>query len=132
MKLNSEIENIILKANLRTNMDIMVTDDEKIVYYIGNTDKCKKYIYTKLSEELKKMSDKNINEIKFLEEEETVNIIENEGEKYTNQAIYTVHEEGKFERFIIFNKEGSKFDDGDRLIINSTIYLINKYLLDCE
>ena len=132
MKLNAEIENIILKANMRTNMDIVVTDDEKIIYYIGNTDNCKKYLYTEVSKELKRLMKIHLEEIKFLKKDETLELIQEESEKYINQAIYGIYEKNKFDKFIIFNKSESEFDDNDRFIINSIIYLIEKYLVDAE
>lgn len=126
--LNAEIENIILKANMRTNMDIMVTDDEKIIYYIGNTDNCKKYMYAEVSKEIKELMNIRLNEIRFLGHEETVYLIKDDEEKYYNQAIYAMYEDDRFDKFIIFNKVDGEFDENDRLIINSTKYLIEKYL----
>lgn len=132
MVLNEKIEDIILKANMITHMDIMVTDDEKVIYYIGDTDKCKKYIYSEVSEELKALMNIRLNEIKYCEEEEIVSIINDKNEKFINQAIYGVYENDKFDKFIIFNRTDREFNDNDKFIISSTIYLIEKYLSDKE
>lgn len=132
MVLNEKIEDIILKANMITHMDIMVTDDEKVIYYIGDTDKCKKYIYSEVSEELKALMNIRLNEIKYCEEDEIVPIIDDKNEKFINQAIYGVYEKEKFDKFIIFNRTDREFNDNDKFIISSTIYLIEKYLSDKE
>ena len=132
MVLNEKIEDIILKANMITHMDIMVTDYEKVIYYIGDTDKCKKYIYSEVSEELKALMNIRLNEVKYCEEEEIVSIINDKNEKFINQAIYGVYENNKFDKFIIFNRTDREFNDNDKFIISSTIYLIEKYLSDKE
>lgn len=129
MNLNEKIQDIILKANMRTDIDIVVTDEEMVIYYIGETDKCREYVYAEISDELKEIIKTDIRDIKFLENMDIVPLVKSENERYKYQAIYPMYKEEIFDKLIIFNSN-IEFSESDKFIIKSMIYLIEKYMTE--
>lgn len=125
MKIDKEIEEIILKANMVTEMNILITDDEKVIYYIGDTEKCKKYLYSEISGDMKNLTTENL---EILTEDKVIKILNNDSEEYCCQLIYPFFEESKLKRCIVFYKPDNTFTEKEIFIINSTMYLIKKYL----
>lgn len=126
MKVSKELEHLLLNANLKTNMNILITDEKEIVYFIGKPEVCAKYLYSEISNELKQMDSDSYN-IKFFRDTECIDIIQNDNVKYLNQCICKFYKDDNLSKCVVFYKEDSEFKDDDIFIINSTIYLIEKY-----
>lgn len=124
MKLSKEMEDIILKASMKSDVEIVVYKNEEIIYYIGNSDKCDMYMYSDISSELKMLAESQKETLKIYFGNECANILNGEETKCLNQAIY---KGTKSDMLIIFFKLNSEFSDNDEFIINSTTYLLEKF-----
>ena len=127
MMIEKEIEEIVLKANMVTEMNILITDDKKVVYYIGDTEKCKKYLYSEISEDIKKLTTENAN-LDIFTGDKLMKILNNDSEEYCCQVFYPFYQESNLKKCIVFYKENEMFTEKEIFIMNSTIYLIKKYL----
>ena len=125
--IDKEIEEIILKANMVTEMNILITDDKKVVYYIGDTEKCKKYLYSEISKDIKNLTTENEN-LEILTGDKLIKILNNDSEEYSCQMLYPFYEDSRLMKCIIFYKQNENFTEKEVFIMNSTIYLIKKYL----
>lgn len=126
MELSKDLENLLFNVNLKSSINILVTDEENIIYYIGKSENCVKYLYTEISDDLKTLINKR-DENEFYKDGETLNIMKNDDEKYCCQCIFKVCVDDKFSKFIIFYKSEEDFNDDEIFLINSTIYLTQKY-----
>ena len=124
MKITDEIEDLILKINIATDLNILLIDNKQIVYFIGETDFCAKYLYEHISNELKDIQ-KDIKEIKFFKDLDTLKIIANDRVKYKCQAIGKLKNENQY---IMFYKLDDDFTEKEKKIIESTYLLLNKYV----
>ncbi len=124
MKITDEIEDLILKINIATDLNILLIDNKQIVYFIGETDLCAKYLYEHISNELKDIQ-KVIKEIKFFKDLDTLKIIANDRAKYKCQAIGKLKNENQY---IMFYKLDDDFTEKEKKIIESTYLLLNKYV----
>ena len=124
MKLSKKMKDIILKASMKSDVEIIVYTNQEIVYYIGDTDKCYMYMYSDVSSELKFLAEKQKETLKIYAENECARILNSDESKCLNQAIY---KSAKSDMLTIFFKLNSEFSDNDKFIINSTAYLFEKF-----
>lgn len=123
MKKEQYFENLLLNANLKTGLNIIYTNENEIIYYVGESEKCTDYLYALISDSLKNLM-KLENDFVILEEDKTIPICNNINEEYKSQAIYYSKEH---HHFIIFYSVQSTFSEDELAIIQSTIYLAEKY-----
>ena len=65
MKINELVEKILTRVAMLTDIEIFVTDKEKLIYYLGNVDRVCEYLYSEISDDLKNAIPK-LNNIKML------------------------------------------------------------------
>ena len=57
MKINELVEKILTRVAMLTDIEIFVTDKEKLIYYLGNVDRVCEYLYSEISDDLKTLED---------------------------------------------------------------------------
>lgn len=127
MDLNENVEGIMLKLNQLTNLDVTVTNDEMVIYFIGDIEKCGRYLHSEISKELKELTKVPFNKAKVYKDNAIVKIIDDDYERTGSQIIYSTYKDGKFDKFFIFNRPNGAIREDDITIINSSLYLIKKY-----
>ena len=127
MKINKDLEKLLMSVKLKTTMNIVVTDEEEIIYYIGNSDECGEYLFKNMSKELKLLLNDLCDKTKYLKDNKTIKITAGKNQKYKSQAIFKITKDDKFDKSLIFYKLDSEFDNSDIFMIDSVKYLIEKY-----
>ena len=104
MKINNRIEDLILKINIITDLDILLMDNKQVIYFIGQTDFCIKYLYANISKDLKDIQ-KFIKGIRFFDEFNACKIIVDDDTKYKLKENFTQKEKEIIESsFLLINK----------------------------
>ncbi len=124
MNINSKVENIILRTNIITDLDILLIDEDMIVYFIGNTEYCFKYMNSIISKELRDIR-RFVSNIRYIEKDKTCKIIDDDDLEYYCQAISKLKNNNNF---ILFFKLDNDFTEKEINIMESTVNLIDKFL----
>ena len=128
MKINELVEKILTRVAMLTDIEIFVTDKEKLIYYLGNVDRVCEYLYSEISDDLKKLeNDKYEQKIEYVGEE-TISLLKCDMDKMQSEVICKFKEKGKFDKFLILAKTSSEMNAEDRFLIESATYIIRKYL----
>ena len=126
VEIRKDLEDLLLNFNLKTSVNLIITDKEKIIYYIGESEKCVDYLYAEISENLKSIVS-NYKDVKFFNADETLPILNGDKEVYVNQALCNIAKDDSYTKCIIFYKVDKEFTSDEVFMINSTIYLVKKY-----
>ena len=128
MKINELVEKILTRVAMLTDIEIFVTDREKLIYYLGNVDRVCEYLYSEISDDLKTLEDDKYElQIEYVGEE-TISLLKCDMDKMQSEVICKFKEKGNFDRFLIFAKTNAEMNVEDRFLIESATYLIQKYL----
>lgn len=128
MKINELVEKILTRVAMLTDIEIFVTDKEKLIYYLGNVDRVCEYLYSEISDDLKKLEDDKYEQKIEYVGEETISLLKCDMDKMQSEVICKFKEKGKFDKFLIFAKTSAKMNAEDRFLIESATYIIRKYL----
>lgn len=128
MKINELVEKILTRVAMLTDIEIFVTDKEKLIYYLGNVDRVCEYLYSEISEDLKKLEDDKYEQKIEYVGEETISLLKCDMDKMQSEVICKFKEKGKFDKFLIFAKTSTEMNAEDRFLIESATYIIRKYL----
>ena len=128
MKINELVEKILTRVAMLTDIEIFVTDKEKLIYYLGNVDRVCEYLYSEISDDLKKLEDDKYEQKIEYVGEETISLLKCDMDKMQSEVICKFKEKGKFDKFVIFAKTSTKMNAEDRFLIESATYVIRKYL----
>ena len=128
MKLNELVEKILTRVAMLTDIEIFVTDKEKLIYYLGNVDRVCEYLYSEISDDLKTLEDEKYEQKIEYVGEETISLLKCDMDKMQSEVICKFKEKGKFDKFLIFAKKSAKMNAEDRFLIESATYVIRKYL----
>ncbi len=128
MKINELVEKILTRVAMLTDIEIFVTDKEKLIYYLGNVDRVCEYLYSEISDDLKKLEDDKYEQKIEYVGEETISVLKCDMDKMQSEVICKFKEKGKFDKFLIFAKTSAKMNAEDRFLIESATYVIRKYL----
>lgn len=128
MKINELVEKILTRVAMLTDIEIFVTDKEKLIYYLGNVDRVCEYLYSEISDDLKKLEDDKYEQKIEYVGEETISLLKCDMDKMQSEVICKFKEKGKFDKFLIFAKTSAKMNAEDRFLIESATYVIRKYL----
>ena len=123
MKIEKNLEKLVLEFYFKTEIDIAITDIEKIIYYMGDTQKCVDYLYQEVSSELKSFFQTN-KKNNLLTNEQVIPIIKNGSKDFACQMIYHVE---LINKLILFNKKEGLFSKEETSYIQSFMYLIEKF-----
>lgn len=128
MKINELVEKILTRVAILTDIEIFITDKEKLIYYLGNVDRVCEYLYSEISEDLKKLEDDKYEQKIEYVGEETISLLKCDMDKMQSEVICKFKEKGKFDKFLIFAKTSTEMNAEDRFLIESATYIIRKYL----
>lgn len=128
MKINELVEKILTRVAMLTDIEIFVTDKEKLIYYLGNVDRVCEYLYSEISDDLKTLEDEKYEQKIEYVGEETISLLKCDMDKMQSEVICKFKEKGKFDKFLIFAKTRAKMNAEDRFLIESATYVIRKYL----
>lgn len=128
MKINELVEKILTRVAMLTDIEIFVTDKEKLIYYLGNVDRVCEYLYSEISDDLKTLEDEKYEQKIEYVGEETISLLKCDMDKMQSEVICKFKEKGKFDKFLIFAKTSAKMNAEDRFLIESATYIIRKYL----
>ncbi len=128
MKINELVEKILTRVAMLTDIEIFVTDKEKLIYYLGNVDRVCEYLYSEISDDLKTLEDEKYEQKIEYVGEETISLLKCDMDKMQSEVICKFKEKGKFDKFLIFAKTSAKMNAEDRFLIESATYVIRKYL----
>ena len=128
MKINELVEKILTRVAMLTDIEIFVTDKEKLIYYLGNVDRVCEYLYSEISDDLKTLEDEKYEQKIEYVGEETISLLKCDMDKMQSEVICKFKEKGKFDKFLIFVKTSAKMNAEDRFLIESATYVIRKYL----
>lgn len=128
MKINELVEKILTRVAMLTDIEIFVTDKEKLIYYLGNVDRVCEYLYSEISDDLKKLEDDKYEQKIEYVGEETISLLKCDMDKMQSEVICKFKEKGKFNKFLIFAKTSTEMNAEDKFLIESATYIIRKYL----
>ena len=128
MKINELVEKILTRVAMLTDIEIFVTDKEKLIYYLGNVDRVCEYLYSEISDDLKTLEDEKYEQKIEYVGEETISLLKCDMDKMQSEVICKFKEKGKFDKFLIFAKTSAKMNAEERFLIESATYVIRKYL----
>lgn len=128
MKINELVEKILTRVAMLTDIEVFVTDKEKLIYYLGNVDRVCEYLYSEISDDLKKLEDDKYEQKIEYVGEETISLLKCDMDKMQSEVICKFKEKGKFDKFLIFAKTSAEMNAEDRFLIESATYIIRKYL----
>lgn len=128
MKINELVEKILTRVAMLTDIEIFVTDKEKLIYYLGNVDRVCEYLYSEISDDLKKLEDDKYEQKIEYVGEETISLLKCDMDKMQSEVICKFKEKGKFDKFLIFAKTSTEMNAEDKFLIESATYIIRKYL----
>ncbi len=128
MELNELVEKILTRVAMITDIEVFVTDKEKLIYYLGNVDRVCEYLYSEISDDLKALEDDKYGpQIEYVGKE-TISLLKCDMDKMQSEVICKFKEKGNFDKFLIFAKINAEMNVEDRFLIESATYLIRKYL----
>ena len=128
MELNELVEKILTRVAMITDIEVFVTDKEKLIYYLGNVDRVCEYLYSEISDDLKAVEDDKYGpQIEYVGKE-TISLLKCDMDKMQSEVICKFKEKGNFDKFLIFAKINAEMNVEDRFLIESATYLIRKYL----
>ena len=128
MKINELVEKILTRVAMLTDIEIFVTDKEKLIYYLGNVDRVCEYLYSEISDDLKRLEDEKFEQKIEYVGEETISLLKCDTDKMQSEVICKFKEKGKFDKFLIFAKTSAEMNAEDKFLIESATYIIRKYL----
>lgn len=128
MKINELVEKILTRVAILTDIEIFITDKEKLIYYLGNVDRVCEYLYSEISDDLKKLEDDKYEQKIEYVGEETISLLKCDMDKMQSEVICKFKEKGKFNKFLIFAKTSTEMNAEDKFLIESATYIIRKYL----
>lgn len=127
MKINKLVEKIITKIAVITDMEVFITDNEKLIYYLGNPDRVCEYLYSEISENLETLKGSEYaSEIEYVGEK-TIPLLKCDMDKMQSEIIYKIEDKGEVNNFLIFAKTNSEMNIEDRFLSESAAYIIRKY-----
>lgn len=128
MEINELVEKVLTRVAMITDIEIFVTDKEKLIYYLGNVDRVCEYLYSEISDDLKKLEDDKYEQKIEYVGEETISLLKCDMDKMQSEVICKFKEKGKFDKFLIFAKTSTEMNAEDKFLIESATYIIRKYL----
>ena len=128
MKLDDLTEKILTRVTILTDIEIFVTDKEKLIYYLGNVDRVCEYLYSEISDDLKRLKANQSEQKIEYSGEETIPLLKCDMDKMQSEVIYQFKEKGEFDKFLIFAKTNDEMNADDRFLIESATNIIQKYL----
>ena len=97
MKINELVEKILTRVAMLTDIEIFVTDKEKLIYYLGNVDRVCEYLYSEISDDLKTLEDEKYEQKIEYVGEETISLLKCDMDKMQSEVICKFKEKGKFD-----------------------------------
>ena len=114
MKIEKDLEDLLLHFNVKTGIDVLILDKKEVMYFIGDTEKCIEYLYAPISDELKR-NRLEYNKLYVL----NANLLSISDQTYiyfNSEAIYKLKN-----NILVFLKKDSSMKENDITSIESTI-----------
>lgn len=125
--MKEELENLLLNFSIKTEISVLLVNENEVTYYVGNTEKCTEYLYEKVSDDLKNVLNlRQGNELTILNGSKTLKVLLRDKHQYKTQALYKFNNSSNL---IIFFKEEKYFNEEEISLMKSTIYLAEKYFI---
>lgn len=119
-------EEIILKMCLVSHLDIIVTDIEKIVYYMGSAERCSRCMYAPTTKKFNECANAlKDDEIKFIDNASYFEIVEDES-VFDSLAIAQVNVCEGSTNYAIFAKLHGNFTEREKFLIRTCTYLLRR------
>lgn len=123
MKIEKDLEDLLLNLNLKTDIDVLILEENKIIYFVGNTEKSIDYLYKTISNDLKRYI-AQITELAICEND-IIPVLDDAPPYYMGEAIYRLKNTTDA---IVFLKRNKKIGEEDIILIKAMIYLVDKFL----